>query len=151
MQLLTGFADTVKRWATTKIDGLSEPAHVFGLIDEAGALRGCLLLNEITANTAEFILYAEGRVGPGAMRQVFATSFDRYGRLQATVQRSNALCLKQAPKWGFKYDGMARDFFAPGADAIRFVMLRRDCRWLKRGSYGSRFRSRCRQAYAGAR
>ena len=132
MQLLAGYTDTIKRWAAQRIDGLSEPTHVFGLVDEIGALRGCLLLNEITANTAEFIVYSEAGLGPGAARQVFATAFDRYGRLQVTVERKNTHSLKQTPKWGFKYDGTARNFFGPGADAVRFVMMKQDCRWLRK-------------------
>ena len=131
MQLLYGHDSAITRWAAQRIDGLSMPTHVVGLIDGDGVLRGCFLLNEITRNTAEFIILCQGRLGVEVVRPIFRYAFHHYGRLQATVQRSNAVCRKQTPRWGFKYDGTAHDFFAPGEDAIRFVMRRDDCKWIK--------------------
>ncbi len=130
MQFLFGHDGAVTRWTAQKIDGLRQPKHVIGLIDDDGALRGSLLLNEITRNTAELIAFCEIQVGVSVIRPFFRYAFHHYGRLQVTVQRSNFVTRKTTPRWGFKYDGTARDFFAPGEDAIRFVMLRSDCKWI---------------------
>ncbi len=133
MQILVGHAAAVTKWAAQKIDGLYQPTHAFGLLDKSGALRGCFLLNEITRSTADVILYSEETPGAGIARQVFKIPFVLLGyeRLQAIIQRSNTVSRKQTPRWGFKYDGTARHFFANGEDAIRFVMLKEECPWLR--------------------
>ena len=133
MQILFGHDQAVTAWAAQKIDGLSQPTHAFGLIDGAGVLRGCLILNEITANTADLVVYSEAPITANVVRPFFRIVFDvlHYGRLQTIAERSNAKSRKDTPRWGFKWDGTARDFFGHGRDALRFVMLRADCRFLK--------------------
>ena len=133
MQLMLGQDAAVTAWAAQMIDGLTQPTHAFGLIDGDGRLRGCLILNEITSHTADFIVYSEAPIAANIPRPFFRIVFEAlgYGRLQTLCERNNARSRKDNPRWGFKWDGTARDFFGPGRDALRFVMLKTDCRYLK--------------------
>ena len=134
MQLLFGHDASVTQWAAQKIDGLTQPTFAFGVIDKEGALRGCFILQEITPNTAEFIVYAEAPCTPNVFFTFFDVAFNRigYGRLQTTAQKSNAKAKKENPRWGFKFEGTAKDFFGQGQDALRYGMLKANCKWLRK-------------------
>jgi RimJ/RimL family protein N-acetyltransferase len=138
MKLVLGQDRPVTQWAARviDIDVLGQPTHAFGLVDGRGKLRGCILLREITRHTADMHVYSEATITPNVVRQVFYLIFEvlRYGRLQTMCERSNWKSKKDTPRWGFKFDGVARDFFGPNKDSIRFVMRRSDCRWLAKPS-----------------
>ena len=136
MKLVLGQDRPVTQWAARVIDGMSQPTHAFGLVDDKGKMRGCIMLCEITRHTADLIVYSEAPITPNVVRQFFYLVFEvlRYGRLQTMCERSNWKSKKDTPRWGFKFDGVARDFFGPNRDVIRFVMRRGDCRWLAKPS-----------------
>lgn len=133
MRLLFGQEEIVWRWARNKYGFDVRPTHIFGLIDSSsGVLKGCFTLNAITSNTAEFGIFTDHSIG-GCGRALFRIAFDRlgYGRLEVMIDKANLTSRKQTPRWGFKFDGTAKDYLGPGRDVLRFVMLRKDCRWLK--------------------
>jgi RimJ/RimL family protein N-acetyltransferase len=136
MQVVFGHDAVVTQWAAPKFDNLTQPTHAFGIIDAQGTLRGCIILQEITANTAELIVYAETHLTPNVIRAIFEVPFNRlgYGRLQTTVAKDNAKAKRENPRWGFKFEGTSKDFFGERKDALRFAMLRSDCKWLKRSA-----------------
>jgi RimJ/RimL family protein N-acetyltransferase len=66
------------------------------------------------------------------MRGFFVWCFNELGvwRLQIATTRDNRSIKRGAPKMGFKFEGVARDYYGIGVDALRYSMTADQCRWL---------------------
>ena len=133
MHLLVGHDDTVMAWARRKNPTFLTPKYAFGILRD-GTLCGAIMVIEETNHTADLGIVSDVPPGPGIARRVFRLLFDEmnYGRVEVTIRRSDTKSRKAAPKWGFKYDGTATDYWGPGVHAVRFAMLKEDCPFLRK-------------------
>jgi RimJ/RimL family protein N-acetyltransferase len=78
-------------------------------------------------------LHLYGKTSNGAWRQFFRWVFEAQGvyRLVIRTNKRNREVKKAAPKFGFKFEGVERDYYGCGDDALRFYMTPPACRWLQ--------------------
>lgn len=134
MPLLFGHDETVARWVEARMDGeFVFPHAAIGMLDSKGVLRGGFVLAAHNATTAELTLYSEDVISNGMVRGFFRWCFITLGvhRLQLRTTRKNKAAKRAAPKMGFKFEGVARDFYGPGDDALLYYMTPDFCRWIK--------------------
>lgn len=134
MPLLFGHDADVAEWAEQKLDGrLVFPHAAVGMLDRRGVLRGAWLLSFYNARTAELTLYSEGVVTNGMIGDCFRFTFDHLGvnRLQIRTHRKHRAVKRAAPKYGFAFEGVSRDFYGPGDDSLNFYMTPAMCRWIR--------------------
>ena len=134
MKLLIGHDERVVRWLESKMGGeLMPPWKGIGIVDDAGILKGAHVIQPVTYWTAEWTLYSDHAITHGVIRAFFRHVFDELGvhRLQIRTARNNRAIRKAAPKFGFKFEGVAPGYWGPGADALMFHMTRDRCRWLR--------------------
>ena len=134
MPLLFGHDRDVAEWAEHKLDGrLVFPHAAIGMLDKSGTLRGAFLLSFHNANTAELTLYSEGVMTNDMWRGFFRWTFVGLGihRLQIRTHRKHKAVKRAAPKYGFAFEGVARDFYGPGEDSLNFYMTPAMCRWIR--------------------
>jgi hypothetical protein len=132
--LLFGHDQDVAAWAENKLEGrLVFPHAAVGMLDKRGVLRGAWILAFHNPHTAELDLYSEGVVTNGMIRGCFQFTFLSLGinRLQIRTHRWNKDIKKAAPKWGFKFEGVSREFYGPGVDSLNFYMTPAMCRWIR--------------------
>jgi hypothetical protein len=132
--LLFGHDRDVAAWAEKKLEGrLVFPHAAVGMLDKRGVLRGAWLLAFHNAHTAELTLYSEGVVTNGMIGDCFRFTFETLGvrRLQVRTHRSNRAVKRAAPKYGFKFEGVSREFYGPGEDSLNFYLTPAMCRWIK--------------------
>ena len=134
MPLLFGHDQEVAAWAENKLEGrLVFPHAAVGMLDKRGVLRGAWLLAFHNAHTAELTLYSEGVVTNGMIGDLFRFTFDHLevNRLQIRTTRQNKSVKRAAPKYGFRFEGVSRDFYGPGMDSLNFYMTPAMCRWIR--------------------
>lgn len=133
MNLVFGHDATVNAWLERRY-GVSvrrQPSASIGVIDRDGVLRGAFVVTWDNETTAELHLY--GRTSNDTWRALFWWVFEAQGvyRLAIRTAKRNRAVKKAAPKFGFKFDGVERDYYGRGSDALRFYMTPELCRWLK--------------------
>lgn len=138
MRLLRGHDETVARWVGDQVDGyFPPPFEALGIIDRRGVLCGGFVLRWQHNETAELSLATRGHVlSNGIIRGFFVWAFHECGvwRLQIRTSKRNRAIKRAAPKMGFRFEGAARDWYGPGADALVWYMTPPHCRWLNNGS-----------------
>lgn len=132
MQLLLGHDDVVADWAAERLPlVMLNPHRALGVIDPAGVLRGALVLEQATESTVEVIVVSEERaITPGIAKAFFRLVFGAgIWRLQARTGKGNKSVKRALPKMGFRFEGVARDYWGPGTDALLYSMTADQCRW----------------------
>lgn len=135
MRLITGHEPTILEWLE-RVYGVmvvQTPRLVLGVIDDEGVLRGCFVITWRTDTTAELHLY--GRTSNDTWKQLFRAVFGEFGvyRLEIRTAKRNRSIKRNAPKFGFRFEGPVRDYYGPGEDAWSYSMTPYQCRWLKNG------------------
>lgn len=136
MKIIFGHDDVVAKWVEQKMGGLCVfPHRAVGIIDDAGVLRGGLVLCFHNPSTADVTAYAPGVITPGVAKAFFEWVFIGCGvwRLQALTPKDSGPVKRGLMKMGFKFECVARDFYARGIDAVQYRMLAPDCRWIRNG------------------
>lgn len=138
MNLVTGHDATVVDWIA-KIYGAHvrhHPRMVLGIIDGGGVLRGAFVVTWHNDTSAELHVY--GKISNGTVRGMFEAVFGGCGvhRLEVRTHRKHRKVRKAAPKYGFRYESVARDYYGRGQDAFVYVMTAPECRWLKGEDHG---------------
>ena len=132
MKLIVGHEPTILEWLarTHGVHALQTPRLVFGVIDDSGVLRGAYILTWRNDTTAE--LHAYGAVTNDAAKDLFHAAFVECGlfRLQLCVPRKSKSVRRGVLKMGFKYEGIAREYYGPGSDAFLYGMTAAECRWI---------------------
>lgn len=134
MPLLFGHDQDVAAWAENKLEGrLVFPHAAVGMLDKRGVLRGAFLVSFHNPHTAELTLYSEQVMTNGMWRGFFEWVFEEVGihRLQIRTHRKHKAIKRAAPKYGFAFEGVARDFYGPGMDSLNFYMTPAMCRWIR--------------------
>lgn len=150
MDLLFGHDATVMAWARRINPTFHDPKYAIGILQD-GTLRGAVMIVEQTIYTADLGIVSEVPPGPGIARKMFRLLFNDldYTRVEITIERTDKKSRKAAPRWGFKFDGTAHDYWGPGVHALRFVMLREHCPFLKVDNGKQERRSELRQLAGG--
>lgn len=134
MPLLFGHDQDVAAWAENKLEGrLVFPHAAVGMLDRRGVLRGAWLLSFYNPHTAELTLYSESVISNDMVRDCFRFTFEtlNVNRLQIRTHRKHKTIKKAAPKYGFAFEGVSRDFYGPGMDSLNFYMTPAMCRWIR--------------------
>lgn len=132
MILVAGQDQAVLGWLHRKYQVQAKfPCVTLGTIDSRGTLRGAFVITLSNETTAE--LHVFGKTSNDTFKAMFRTVFGRIGvyRLEVRVSKRNKITKRAAPKFGFKFEGSAKDFYGPGEDALLFSMRPHECRWLR--------------------
>jgi hypothetical protein len=133
MHLISGQDAPICDWLTRKfnVHVLQHPRVVLGMVDDAGVLNGAFVVVWKTDTTAELNVY--GTVSHETVRAMFRTVFETLNvyRLEVRTPRDNKTVQKAAPKYGFRFDGIERDYYGQGQDAVTYALTPNNCRWLK--------------------
>src|SRR5262245_37892087 len=117
MRLVTGHTDLVWRWACRYFEGgLDAPDWAFGIVDDGGVLRGAIIGDQCNRWTAEVTICGENAFTPAVAKDFFRLYFLRYWRMQVSTTRDNRTIKRNAPKAGFKFEGVAADYYGAGRD-----------------------------------
>ena len=134
MHLISGHDATVAIWVGQRLGGVFVPPYTgLGIVDGSGRLRGGFIVRAQNASTCELSLYSERVLTHGVMRAMWRTVFDDLGFSRCVIhtRRANKPLKRAAPKLGFRFEGVARNFYGPGVDALQFAMTPDTCRWIK--------------------
>lgn len=133
MQLLFGHDAAVLQWANQFFERpLSHPNWAIGAIDEGGVLQSALIGFEHSDEAVEVALCSTGMaITPEIVKHAFAVLFTKYWRIEAKTTKDNRNVKRALPKWGFSFEGTAKDYWGPGRSALCYRMLKPDCRWIK--------------------
>ena len=111
------------------VEALQWPRLVLGIFDQ-GVIVGAFVITLRCDTTAE--LHVFGQFSHETARAMFQRVFGSgIWRLEVRTERSNKAVKKAAPKYGFRFEGVARDYYGPGRDAFCYAMTADECRWLK--------------------
>lgn len=131
MKLVFGHDPTVNEWIKRRYGAVvaQSPAVTIGTIDSKGILRGAYVTTWKSEATAELHLY--GVTSNDTWKGYFSWMFEHAYRIEVLTDKRNKKIRKAAPKFGFKFEGVSRDYYGPGRDALRFYMTPHHCRWIK--------------------
>jgi RimJ/RimL family protein N-acetyltransferase len=112
---------------------LHQPRHLLGVLDDTGVLVGVFVVTWRCDTTAELHVY--GRISIDTVKAMFRTVFDGWNvyRLEIRTMRANRRVRRAAPKYGFRFESIAKSYYGPGNDAFCYAMTADKCRWLKEG------------------
>jgi len=133
VNLVSGHDTEIRKWLA-EVHGAyvhQEPSVLLGIVDN-GYLVGAFIITWRTDTTAELGVY--GTVSPDTVKNMFRFVFGqcRIHRLEVRTPKKNKTVRKAAPKFGFQFEGSARDYYGPGVNALVFAMTIQQCRWLER-------------------
>ena len=111
---------------------IAEPFQAIGFLTDDKRPLAAFVFNDFNQSNIEMTIVAEpGGINRQVIRYianyVFNTSKCR--RLTVRTKKRNKRILKLAPRYGFKYECLAKHYF-PDDDAVVFRMLRDECRWI---------------------
>jgi hypothetical protein len=109
---------------------ISPPYTAFGFASDDNRPLCAVLFNEFNQSNIEMTIYAEpGGITREVIRYVANYVFVKNNcrRLTVRTKKRNKRVLQLAPRYGFKYECIAKQFF-PDDDAVVFRMLRQECR-----------------------
>ena len=133
MELLFGQDEAVAEWASARLGtSIVRPYVAIGVWD-GSKLRAAMVFNDFTGANIE-ITVASDPAGStrAAVRQAFAYPFRQAGcrRLTMRTRADHAVMLDIAGRLGFRREGVLREFYDDGCDAVVFGLLRSECRWI---------------------
>lgn len=130
MILVTG-DEAIERWLASTFGLIvpHRPRVLLGIAERDGTLRGAFIITGRSPTTAELHVY--GTVTQDTTRAMFRTVFRQLGmwRLEVRTGKRNKRVKRAAPKFGFRFEGTARDYYGPGEDALVYAMTAPQCRW----------------------
>ena len=114
---------------------LQTPRMVYTVADGA-EIKGVYVITWRNDRTAELHVY--GAVTPATTRAIFSLAFVGHDvhRLEIITSRENRTIRRGAPKMGFRFECVKRDYYGPGQDGFLYAMTAGECRWIKGGSDG---------------
>lgn len=110
----------------------SPPFQAFGFLSDDKRPLCAFVFNGFNHSNMEMTVVAEpGGITRQVLRYVANYVFEKSNcrRLTVRTKRRNKRVLQLAPRYGFKYECIAKHYFADD-DAVVFRMLREDCIWL---------------------
>lgn len=111
---------------------ISPPFQAIGFMTDDKRPLSAFVFNDFNQSNMEMTIVAEpGGITRQVIRYVanYVFNTSKCRRLTVRTKRRNKRILKLAPRYGFKYECLARHYF-PDDDAVVFRMLRDECRWI---------------------
>jgi hypothetical protein len=111
---------------------ISKPYIALGFLTNDKRPLSAFVFNDHTGANIEMTAFAElGGITRGVARYIARYVFEQLGcrRLTVRTKKRNKRVLQLAPRYGFKYEGVAKHFYADD-DAVVFRMLKSECPWL---------------------
>ena len=111
---------------------ITPPYTAFGFASDDNRPLCAVMFNDFNHSNMEMTIYAEpGGITRPVMKYLANYVFVKNNcrRLTVRTKKRNKLVLQLAPRYGFKYECIAKHFF-PDDDAVMFRMLKEDCRFL---------------------
>ncbi len=117
--------------------GIAPDMVLLGVYDDAGAIRAAIGFNQFYRHYAHAHIATDGKAKwatRATLAAIFGYAFEFRGLTRLTgIQsvrnvRAQVMCLKL----GFRIEGMSRQGYEDGTDAVIFGMLADECRWLRR-------------------
>lgn len=111
---------------------ISPPFMAVGFMTDDKRPLSAFVFNDFTQSNIEMTVYAEpGGITREVLRYVanYVFNKNKCRRLTVRTKKRNKRVLKLAPRYGFKYECIAKHFFTDD-DAVVFRMLKEDCRWI---------------------
>jgi RimJ/RimL family protein N-acetyltransferase len=108
------------------------PFQAIGFLTDDKRPLAAFVFNEFNHSNIEMTIVAEpGGITRQILRYVAHYVFvkNKCRRLTVRTRKRNKKILQLAPRYGFKYECIAKQFF-PDDDAVVFRMLKEDCRFL---------------------
>jgi RimJ/RimL family protein N-acetyltransferase len=135
VNIVVGHENTIIDWLARKhgVHVIQTPRQVLGVVDGDGVLRGAYVITWRNDTTAEWHLF--GTLSNDTLKQLFRAVFGPWEvkRLEVRTHRRNKAVKRAAPKYGFKFECVARDYYGPKQDAFCYAMTPDQCRWIKDG------------------
>lgn len=128
MTLLFGHDETVAEWVSRLVGKpFHAPFTTIGVIDSAGKLRGGFVFTTYTGDSVELSLAGSACADRGAWRGVLQYVFVQLGckRLAIHTRKSNKTVCKQAPRLGFKFEGVSRSLYGD-EDGLCYSLIAND-------------------------
>lgn len=128
MRLVVDADADVAAWAQDRLGPLLFTSfRAFGVVDEAGALKGAMLFHDYNGSNIEITIYGPGCISRRFIRYAFDYAFRVNGaaRLTARTRRSNRRMRTMLPALGFIYEGTSKQYFGPhrGDDALNYALF----------------------------
>jgi len=133
MELIYGQDEVVAAWASSRLGtAIVRPYVAIGVGDGSG-LHAAMVFNDFTGANIEITVASDPNGWTRqAVREAFAYPFRQAGcrRLTMRTRADHAVMLDIADRLGFRREGVLREFYDDGCDAIVFGLLRSECRWI---------------------
>lgn len=138
MKVLFNHTSEVSAWVKDRIEQVSDwgPCEALGVIDGNRIVAG-VVYNHFSQANIEMSVAAEPGIrwlSRPALFAFFYYPFVTLGCNRVTSTIKSGSSTKSVRKFcqhvGFKYEGVVREFYRDGRDAVIFGMLRRECRWI---------------------
>lgn len=125
--------DAIAHYVASKLRvKISPPFQAIGFLTDDKRPMSAFVFNDYSDANIELTVFAEpGGISRGVLRYVANYVFVKSGcrRLTVRTKKRNKRVLQLAPRYGFKYESVAKHFYADD-DAVVFRMLKSDCIWL---------------------
>ena len=111
---------------------ISPPFQAIGFMTDDKRPLSAFVFNDFNQSNMEMTIVAEpGGITRQVIRYVanYVFNTSKCRRLTVRTKKRNKRILKLAPRYGFKYECLAKHYF-PDDDAVVFRMLRDECRWI---------------------
>lgn len=135
MNLILHRDPEVAAWAAQRLAREFVPPYVaVGTAGRDGVMDGAIVFNGYTGTDIEISGAGRGVVRRALWRWMARYVFDELHcpRASITVSADNAPMLTLADRIGFEREGVKRNGFGPGIDAVMFGMLPDACPWYER-------------------
>lgn len=126
MIFLRGENEIVSGYVSGKTgDQYADVMRTLGVLSNEGRIIGGFVLTNYTGAGIEMSLAGRGCIFRGAWRELGDIVFRELGceRVSITTRRSNKRVRKLAPRFKFKFEGIARRFYG-NEDGLVFSLLR---------------------------
>lgn len=125
--------DAIADYVASKLKvKISPPFQAIGFLTDDRRPMSAFVFNDYSDSNIELTAFAEpGGISRGVLRYVAHYVFVKNNcrRLTVRTKKRNKRVLQLAPRYGFKYESVAKHFYADD-DAVVFRMLKSDCIWL---------------------
>lgn len=139
MKVLFGHSAAVADWARERIPTVTDwgLCEALGVVDDRERLVAAVVYNHFAEANIEMSVAAEPNVRWLSRPALFAFFFYPFvtlgcNRVTSTIKSGpeTKSVRKFCQHVGFRYEGVVREFYRDGRDAVIFGMLRRECRWI---------------------
>lgn len=129
MNLVFGQDQRVADYVTSKtMAKFSAPFTTIGIEDKGGALIGGFIFNDYTGSSIHMSLAGSAAIKRSIWAAVANYVFVQSGcsRLEIKTSKGNRMVRKIAPRFGFRFEGVAKDYYGEGHDALMFALTKRN-------------------------